>query len=247
MQAAVDTCYGSTGPRREKLLLHTTTAGRIQDGPYKQKLEQVEASLEQEMNYPLGEPHRTDEDVWTAFLLQLDKPEITDDLTKLDNPELFKKADEKAGKGLASAMMRSIASPFSTLSNYYDSSVSNESLFQVQTDIILKKAAAESCIIVGRCGDYILRNHPQHLRIFIRADYDDRVKFVCEHDGVTPAKARQTIDKTDNQRSEYHNFYSETNWGDSRAYDICINSSLLGLEGTAEFLLNFARKYLKIQ
>ena len=157
------------------------------------------------------------------------------------NPELFKKADEKAGKGLASAMMRSIASPFSTLSNYYDSSVSNESLFQVQTDIILKKASTESC------GDYILRNHPHHLRIFIRADYDDRVKFVCEHDGVTPAKARQTIDKTDNQRSEYHNFYSETNWGDSRAYDICINSSLLGLEGTAEFLLNFARKYLKIQ
>ena len=97
MQAAVDTCYGSTGPRREKLLLHTTTAGRIQDGPYKQKLEQVEASLEQEMNYPLGEPHRTDEDVWTAFLLQLDKPEITDDLTKLDDPELFKKVNRSIG------------------------------------------------------------------------------------------------------------------------------------------------------
>jgi len=163
------------------------------------------------------------------------------------NPELFKKADEKPGKGLGAAMIRTVASPFSALSNYYSNSVSNESLFQVQTDIILKKAAAESCIIVGRCGDYILRNHPNHLRIFIRADYDDRVKFVCDHDGVTPAKARQTIDKTDNQRSEYHNFYSETNWGDSRAYDICVNSSLLGLEGTAEFLLNFARKYLKIQ
>ena len=97
MQAAVDTCYGSTGPRREKLLLHTTTAGRIQNGPYKQKLEQVEASLEQELNYPLGEPHRTEEDVWTAFLLQLDKPEITDDLTKLDDPELFKKVNRSIG------------------------------------------------------------------------------------------------------------------------------------------------------
>ena len=97
MQAAVDTCYGSTGPRREKLLLHTTTAGRIQNGPYKAKLEQVEASLEEEMNYPLGEPHRTDEDVWTAFLLQLDKPEITDDLTKLDDPELFKKCNRSIG------------------------------------------------------------------------------------------------------------------------------------------------------
>ena len=97
MQAAVDTCYGSTGPRREKLLLHTTTAGRIQDGPYKQKLEQVEASLEQEMNYPLGEPHRTEEDVWTAFLLQLDKPEITDDLEKLNDTELFRKVNRSIG------------------------------------------------------------------------------------------------------------------------------------------------------
>ena len=97
MQAAVAPCFGSTGPRREKLLLHPTTAGRIQNGPYKQKLEQVEASLEEEMNYPLGEPHRTDEDVWTAFLLQLDKPEITDDLTKLDDPELFRKVNRSIG------------------------------------------------------------------------------------------------------------------------------------------------------
>ena len=97
MQAAVDTCYGSTGPRREKLLLHTTTAGRIQNGPYKAKLEQVEASLEEEMNYPLGQPHRTDEDVWTAFLLQLDKPEITDDLEKLNDTELFRKVNRSIG------------------------------------------------------------------------------------------------------------------------------------------------------
>ena len=97
MQAAVDTCWGSTGPRREKLLLHTTTAGRIKEGPYKTKLEQVEASLLSEMQYPLGQPHRTPDDYWCAFLLQLDKWEITDDLTKLDDPELFKKVNRSIG------------------------------------------------------------------------------------------------------------------------------------------------------
>lgn len=97
MQAAVDTCWGSTGPRREKLLLHTTTAGRIKEGPYKTKIEQVEASLLNELNYPLGEPHRTDEDKWCAFLLELDKWEITDDLSKLDNTELFKKVNRSIG------------------------------------------------------------------------------------------------------------------------------------------------------
>ena len=94
MQAAVDTCWGSTGPRREKLLLHTTTAGRIKDGPYKTKIEQVEASLLNELAYPLGTPRRTPDDYWCAFLLQLDKWELTDDLTKLDDPELLTKLDD---------------------------------------------------------------------------------------------------------------------------------------------------------
>ena len=97
MQAAVDTCWGSTGPRREKLLLHTTTAGRIKEGPYKTKIEQVEASLLNELQYPLGSHIRTSEDNWCAFLLQLDKWELTDDLTKLDNPELFKKVNRSIG------------------------------------------------------------------------------------------------------------------------------------------------------
>ena len=97
MQAAVDTCWGSTGPRREKLLLHTTTAGRIKEGPYKTKIEQVEASLLSEMQYPLGSHIRTSDDNWCAFLLQLDKWELTDDLTKLDDPELFKKVNRSIG------------------------------------------------------------------------------------------------------------------------------------------------------
>ncbi len=164
------------------------------------------------------------------------------------NPDLFKNADEKAQKGsVTSSLARNITSPFAALGNFYKNSVSNESLFEVQSEIIHEKASTENCIIVGRCADYILREHPRLLKVFIRADYNDRVKFVCERYDLTPAKARKLIDKTDNQRSEYHDFYSETNWGDSRAYDICVNSSLLGLEGTAEFLLEFARKYLKIE
>ena len=97
MQSTVETCFGSTGPRREKLLLHTTTAGKLREGPYKQKLEQVEESLLTELDHPLGEPHRTDDDYWTATLFQLDKPEITDDLTKLDDPGLYKKVNRSIG------------------------------------------------------------------------------------------------------------------------------------------------------
>ena len=97
MQAAVDTCWGSTGPRREKLLLHTTTAGRVKDGPYKTKIEQVEELLLHEMDYPLGSHIRTSDDYWCAFLLRLDPWEVTDDLTRLNDTELFKKVNRSIG------------------------------------------------------------------------------------------------------------------------------------------------------
>jgi phage terminase large subunit-like protein len=98
MQAAVETCWGSTGPRREKLLMHTTTAGNLNEGPYKSKLESVEESLLRELDIPLDfQSHRTEDDNWFAFILQLDKWEITDDLDKLDNPELFKKVNRSIG------------------------------------------------------------------------------------------------------------------------------------------------------
>ena len=97
MQAAVDTCWGSTGPRREKLLLHTTTAGRVKDGPYKTKIEQVEELLLHELDYPLGSHIRTSDDYWCAFLLRLDPWEVTDDLTRLNDTELFKKVNRSIG------------------------------------------------------------------------------------------------------------------------------------------------------
>ena len=97
MQAAVDTCWGSTGPRREKLLLHTTTAGRVKDGPYKTKIEQVEELLLSELDYPLGSHIRTSEDYWCAFLLRLDPWEVTDDLSRLNDTELFKKVNRSIG------------------------------------------------------------------------------------------------------------------------------------------------------
>jgi phage terminase large subunit-like protein len=98
MQSAVETCWGSTGPRREKLLLHTTTAGKITEGPYKDKLTNyVEPSLLKELKYPLGQPHRTPDDSWFAFLLRLDPWEVKDDLDKLNNDELFKKVNRSIG------------------------------------------------------------------------------------------------------------------------------------------------------
>lgn len=97
MQSLVEVCLGSMGPRREKLLLHTTTAGLVQEGPYKSQIEHVERTLLTELEHPLGIPCRTADDYWFAFLLRLDPWEIDYDLDQLDNPELFKKVNRSIG------------------------------------------------------------------------------------------------------------------------------------------------------
>ena len=97
MQAAVETCWGSTGPRREKLLLHTTTAGLNLEGPYRTQLKKVEMLLLKELDYQLGHSFRTEEDKWFAFLLQLDPWEQSYEIEQLDDPELFKKVNRSIG------------------------------------------------------------------------------------------------------------------------------------------------------
>ena len=97
MQGLVDVCWGSTGPRREKLLIHTTTAGLVKDGPYKTQIEVVERDLLTELDYPLGIPQRTPDDYWFAFLLRLDPWETAYDITALDNDDLFIKVNRSIG------------------------------------------------------------------------------------------------------------------------------------------------------
>lgn len=97
MQALVDVCYGSMGTRREKLLLHTTTAGLVHEGPYKNQIDHVEQTLLTELQHPLGEPCRTEDDYWFAFLLRLDPWELDYSLDELDDTELFKKVNRSIG------------------------------------------------------------------------------------------------------------------------------------------------------
>lgn len=160
--------------------------------------------------------------------------------------DVFQKADEVTNHGIMSTILRTLSIPISSLGSFYTNSMSNEALFKKQTDIILKKAQQESCIIVGRCSDYILRKHPRHLSVFIRADMTDRIKYLSDREIIGKETAENQIRKVDKSRAAYHDFYCETTWGDSHSYDLCANRSVLGIEGTAEFILSYARKALKI-
>lgn len=117
-----------------------------------------------------------------------------------------------------------------------------DQLFVIQSEAIRNLAEHESCVIVGRCAEYVLREHQQMASIFITADYEERVKYVMEHDNVDRIQACETIEKGDKRRRQYHDFYSTGKWGEARSYNLCINSSHMGIDGTAEFICSYIRQ-----
>jgi len=127
---------------------------------------------------------------------------------------------------------------------YVNNYLSNETFFKIQSDIIRELAEEKSCVFVGRCADYILRDHPRCINIFITADTDDRVKRVTQDQKLTAAKALEVIEKTDKKRSEYYNYFSNKVWGVAESYHLCINSSVLGIDETVAFIRRFVEQKL---
>jgi len=159
--------------------------------------------------------------------------------------EFFENADEKKSHSLIGGLLglRTNISNEVYVNNY----LSNETFFKIQSDIIRELAAEKSCVFVGRCADYILRDHPRCINVFITADADDRIKRVARDQQLTVEKAQDVIEKTDKKRSEYYNYFSNKTWGVAGSYHLCINSSVLGIDETVAFIRRFVDKKLLIQ
>lgn len=126
--------------------------------------------------------------------------------------------------------------------NFYQNKFSQESLFQFQAEAIRKAADEGSCVFVGRCADYILRDYPNTVNIFITADLDFRVQQVAKRHQCDKEAALKIINNKESNRASYYNYYTGKKWGHSQSYDICINSSILGLEKTEKLLVDFIRQ-----
>ena len=121
--------------------------------------------------------------------------------------------------------------------------LSNESLFQIQSDVIRKVAAEGSCVLVGRCADYILRDDPDCVHVFISARMEDRIRRALEYNkDLTEKDAEDTVRKADKSRASYYNYYTDKVWGAAESYDLCVNSSLYGLEETVDYILSFLKR-----
>ena len=132
--------------------------------------------------------------------------------------------------------------PFLSDNNFYHNDFSQEGLYKFQSDAIKKAADEGNCVFVGRTADYVLREHRNMVTVFVTADIDERIKNVCHRLGCSPDEARKLIESREDTRSSYYNYYTGKRWGDSSSYDLCVNSSLLGLEGTKNFIADFVRR-----
>ena len=155
------------------------------------------------------------------------------------SPDVFKKSDEK--KSFIHTLFH-LHAPMLSDDNFYNNKFSEESLFKFQCDAIRKAASQGSCLFIGRCADYVLRDEPNTVSIFLAADMEDRISRTMERYNMDEESARKTISKKDSTRASYYNYYTGKKWGAAESYDLCINTSIFGLDETAKFIADFIRK-----
>ena len=158
--------------------------------------------------------------------------------------ELFENHDERPTSSFLYNLVMDTYSFGITNSSYVDMPLSHK-VFLAQFDTIKKIADEGPCVIVGRCADYALADYDNVLNLFIYGEMGKRIENVSQKYNVGEKDARDMIIKKDKQRASYYNYYSTKKWGKAETYHLCVDSTVLGKEGTVELLYQFVMDYEK--
>lgn len=155
--------------------------------------------------------------------------------------EIFENHDEKPTNSfLYSLVMDTYSGGGYSSAPFLDMPL-NHKVFLAQFDSIKKIAENESCVIVGRCADYALAGNPDCIKIFIHADINDRAKVISKRLNITESKAKDMANKKDKQRASYYNYYTSKKWGDSRSYDLTLNTSKLTIDQCVDLIIAYSQ------
>lgn len=160
------------------------------------------------------------------------------------SPEALKNADERATNSFLYSVangglsFRGLHTP-----TPYDMPI-NDKLFIAQSEIIKEMALKGDCVIVGRCADYVLESVPEAevLSVFLYGSLDYRVKRVAKARNLAESKARDMVVKTDKRRRSYYEYYTSNDWGVMNNYDICLNTEKLGINESADIVIDYVKK-----
>lgn len=119
--------------------------------------------------------------------------------------------------------------------------VSDKNLFNYQAKIIKQLAETQSCVIVGRCADYVLKDYPNVMSVFVHADEDFCFDRAMERNSMSPREMKKFIAKIDKYRGDYYRYYTGRNWTDARNYDLCLDCGKLGFEKCKEEILAYRK------
>ena len=154
--------------------------------------------------------------------------------------EIFENHDENPTRSLLFSLVTGVQMHGDPGSMYMDMPL-NHRIFLAQFDAIRRIASEGPCVIVGRCADYVLRDKPNAVSVFVKADIRQRVERAVSLYGVDPARAEETVRKADKQRASYYNYYATATWGDVNNYDLCVDTGKLGIDGTVELIEQYLR------
>jgi len=152
--------------------------------------------------------------------------------------EIFEEHDEKPTRSLLFSLVTGVQMHTDASSMYMDMPL-NHKIFLAQFDAIRRIAAQGPCVIVGRCADYVLRDQPNAIRFFVKADISSRVARAVQYYGVEPQKAEEAVRKADKRRASYYNYYATATWGDVNNYDLCVDTGAVGVEGAVDIMAQF--------
>ncbi len=154
---------------------------------------------------------------------------------------LFDGIDEKPTHSLLYSLVMGIQSSKGLYYQYNDM-LNGDNVFKLQADVIKNISAEGPCIIVGRCADYILRNNPYLIKLFLYADSETRIKNLMARDNMTEKEAASAVNKADKRRSNFYNFYTNNTWGDVNNYDLCLNTGTLSTDECVKTLVDYVSK-----
>lgn len=155
--------------------------------------------------------------------------------------ELFENHDEKPTNSFLYSLVMDTYSLGYSSSSYMDIPI-NHKVFLAQFDSIKKLAEQGPCVIVGRCADYALEDLPNCVSVFVHGNIKARAERISRIYNLSLEKATDLILKTDKRRSSYYNYYSNKKWGDAKSYQLCVDSSAIGIEGAVEQIIDFGKR-----
>lgn len=117
----------------------------------------------------------------------------------------------------------------------------NDALFIAQSEIIRELSETEDCVIVGRCADYILKDHEKLVKVFVQGDMPDRIARIMERAGISESEAKDRIAKKDKKRANYYNYYTGGKWGKPENYSLIVSTSKIGVDGAAKLIYEYAK------